>query len=151
MITADDILKVTVQLMHSLGGIIDVFKYVLVVLAAALIYLLAKIIIERNEHSISMVKILGFLNGEIGSLYILPTAIVVTLFAIAGFAAGYGLMIWIFKIIMLQMDGYFAFYMSKTSMISSVLYLLIGYAFVSLIDFIRIKKIPMDVALKNVE
>ena len=52
---------------------------------------------------------------------------------------------------MLQMDGYFAFYMSTTSMISSVLYLLIGYAFVSLIDFIRIKKIPMDVALKNVE
>ena len=151
VITADDILKVTVQLMHSLGGIIDVFKYVLVVLAAALIYLLAKIIIERNEHSISMVKILGFLNGEIGSLYILPTAIVVTLFAVAGFAVGYALMIWIFKVIMLQMDGYFAFYMSTTSMISSVLYLLIGYALVSLIDFIRIKKIPMDVALKNVE
>jgi len=29
--------------------------------------------------------------------------------------------------------------------------LLIGYAFVSLLDFIRIKRIPMDVALKNME
>jgi len=33
----------------------------------------------------------------------------------------------------------------------SVLYLLIGYLFVSLIDFHRIKKIPLDVALKNIE
>ncbi len=151
VITSDDIAKVTVQLMHSFGSIIDVFKYVLVVLAAALIYLLAKIIIERNEHSISMVKILGFMNGEIGSLYILPTAIVVTLFAVAGFAAGYYLMVWLFKLIMKSMDGYFRFYMKPESMVLSVVYLLIGYAFVSLIDYFRIKKIPMDVALKNVE
>lgn len=98
-----------------------------------------------------MVKILGFMNGEIGSLYILPTAIVVTLFAVAGFAAGYYLMVWLFKLIMKSMDGYFRFYMKPESMVLSVVYLLIGYAFVSLIDYFRIKKIPMDVALKNVE
>jgi putative ABC transport system permease protein len=49
------------------------------------------------------------------------------------------------------MDGYFAFYMSAGSMVLSVVYLLIGYGIVSVNDFIRIKKIPMDVALKNVE
>ena len=151
VITVEDITKVTAQLNHSMGGIIDVFKYVLIVLAAALIYLLAKIIIERNEHSISMVKILGFRNSEIGSLYIIPTAIVVTIVALISFVVGYFLMIWIFKVFMLQMDGYFAFYMSPLSMVLSVVYLLIGYAFVSIIDFFRIKKIPMDVALKNVE
>ncbi len=151
VITAEDITKVTTQLDHSMGGIIDVFKYALIVMAAALIYLLAKIIIERNEQSISMVKILGFMNGEIGALYILPTAIVVTIIALIGFAGGYFLMMWVFKIFMMQMDGYFAFYMSVPSMILSVLYLLIGYAFVSVLDFIRIKHIPMDVALKNVE
>lgn len=151
VITVEDITKVTAQLNHSMGGIIDVFKYVLIVLAAALIYLLAKIIIERNEHSISMVKILGFRNSEIGSLYIIPTAIVVTVVALISFVVGYFLMIWIFKVFVLQMDGYFAFYMSPLSMVLSVVYLLIGYAFVSIIDFFRIKKIPMDVALKNVE
>ena len=151
VITVEDITKVTNQLNHSMGGIIDVFKYVLIVLAAALIYLLAKIIIERNEHSISMVKILGFRNSEIGSLYIIPTAIVVTFVALISFVVGYFLMIWIFKVFVLQMDGYFAFYMSPLSMVLSVVYLLIGYAFVSIIDFFRIKKIPMDVALKNVE
>ena len=123
----------------------------MIVLSASLIYLLAKIIIERNEHSISMAKILGFGNGEIGSLYMTPTAIVVCLFTAAGFAAGYFLMIWIFKVFMLQMDGYFAFHMEPLSMVLSIVYLLIGYAFVSLLDFRRIKRIPLDVALKNVE
>ena len=151
VITVEDITKVTTQLNHSFGAIMDVFKYVLIVLAAALIYLLAKIIIERNEHSISMVKILGFRNSEIGSLYIVPTAIVVTFVSLVSFVVGYYLMIWIFKIFIMQMDGYFAFYMSPLSMVLSVVYLLIGYAFVSIIDFFRIKKIPMDVALKNVE
>ncbi len=151
VITKEDILKVTNQLNHSMGGMMEVFKYVLIVMAAALIYLLAKIIIERNEHAISMVKILGFMNGEISALYIVPTAIVVVLFSLVGFVAGYYLMLWIFAVFVQQMDGYFAFYMSVPSMILSVLYLLIGYAFVSLIDFFRIRRIPLDVALKNVE
>ena len=151
MITVKDITKVTTQLMHSMGGMMDVFQYVLIVLAATLIYLLAKIIIEKNENAISMVKILGFHNGEIGSLYILPTAIIVTVVTLISLFVGYALMIYIFKVFMYQMDGYFAFYMSPLSMVLSVVYLLIGYAFVSIIDFFRIKKIPMDVALKNVE
>ena len=151
VITADDISKVTTQLMHSVGGFIEIFKYAMIILAAALIYLLAKIIIERNEHSISMVKILGFKNGEIGSLYIIPTAIVVTVFTVISLAVGYFMMLWIFHAFLMQMDGYFAFYMSPLSMVLSVLYLLLGYAFVSVIDFFRIKKIPMDVALKNAD
>lgn len=129
----------------------DVFKYALIVMTAALIYLLAKIIIEKNENSISMVKILGFENGEIAKLYIAPTAIVVTLFALISFVIGYYLMVWVFHAFILQMDGYLGFWMSRGSMILSVLYLLIGYAFVSVIDFIRIRKIPMDIALKNVD
>ena len=151
VVTKEDILKVTNQLNHSMGGAMDVFKYALIVLTASLIYLLAKIIIEKNEQSISMVKILGFKNGEISSLYMIPTAVIVVLFSLVSFVVGYFLMVWIFRIFMYQMDGYFAFYMSPPSMVLSVLYLLIGYAIVSVFDFIRIKKIPMDVALKNVD
>ncbi|MCR5323984.1 MAG: ABC transporter permease [Lachnospiraceae bacterium] len=151
VITPEDLLKVTNQLDHSLGGVKDVFKYALVILAAAMIYLLAKIIIEKNEQAISMTKILGFKNSEIGSLYIIPTAIVVILFSIIGFGLGYYLMLWVFKVFVMQLDGYFAFYMTPKSMVGSVLFLLIGYAFVSMIDYIRIKHIPTDVALKNAE
>ncbi len=151
VITAEDISKVATQLDHSLGGIVNAFKYVLIVLAAALIYLLTKIIIERNERPISMVKILGFKNTEIGSLYIIPTAFVVVLCAVAGFAAGYFLMIVVFKVFMLKMDGYFSYYMRTSSMILSVGYLLFGYLAVSVVDYIRIRRIPLNEALKNME
>nr|MCR5517272.1 ABC transporter permease [Lachnospiraceae bacterium] len=151
VITKDVVLRVTNQLMHSMGGMMNVFKYALIVLAAALIYLLTKIIIEKNEHSISMTKILGFKNTEIASLYMVPTAVVVLLCIGVSFIAGYYLMMWLFKIFMLQMDGYFAFYMRPVSMILSMLYVLVGYFVVTVIDFFRIKKIPMDIALKNVE
>ena len=105
----------------------------------------------QNRKNISMVKILGFRNGEIASLYILPTALVVTVFALVSFVVGYFLMIWIFRIFMLQMDGYFAFYMAPLSMVLSVVYLLIGYGFVSVIDYLRIRRIPTDTALKNMD
>ena len=42
-----------------------------------LIYLLTKIIIEKNETAISMTKILGYENWEIASIYLLSTTIVV--------------------------------------------------------------------------
>ena len=151
VITQKEITKVTNQLMHSMGQFFWIFKIALVVLAAALIYLLAKIIIERNEKSISMAKILGFRNGEIASVYILPTAIVVTVFALISLIVGYFLMIWIFKAFMMQMDGYFAFWMSPASMVLSEIYLLSGYMFVSVIDYFRIRRIPMDEALKNID
>ena len=151
VITVEDITSVTRQLMHSMGGIFDVFRYVLVVMAAALIYLLTKIIIEKNESAISMVKILGFKNSEIASLYIVPTAIIVTIVSVISFAIGYLLMLYIFKVFMLAMDGWFEYFMRPVSMVLSVVYLLVGYAFVSVIDYIRIKKVPMGDALKNVD
>ena len=61
-ITEDDMLKVTRQLDHSIGAYMNYFQYVCVILSAVLIYLLTKIIIEKNENSISMVKILGYEN-----------------------------------------------------------------------------------------
>ena len=151
VIDKEDIAKVTTQLMHSMGGFMVIAQYVLLVLSAALIFLLTKIIIERNEHSISMVKILGFKNSEISALYMIPTAFIVVLFTALGFAGGYVILIYVFKAFMLQMDGWFTFFMSTKSMIMSAAYMLAGYAVVSVFDFIRIKKIPMDEALKNVE
>ena len=151
VIDKNDIAKVTTQLMHSMGGFMVVAQYVLLVLSAALIFLLTKIIIERNEHSISMVKILGFKNSEIRSLYMIPTAFIMVLFTFLSFAAGYVILIYVFKAFMMQMDGWFTFYMSVTSMVRSIVFMLAGYAVVSVFDFMRIKKIPMDVALKNAE
>ncbi|MCR5153862.1 MAG: ABC transporter permease [Lachnospiraceae bacterium] len=151
VLTEEDVTKITNQLMHSMGGFMNIFRYALLVMSIALIYLLSKIIIEKNESPISMAKILGFKNSEISSLYMLPTAIMVFVFAILSFAVGKAIISWVFRIFMMQMDGWFTFYMSVKGMILTVLFIIIGYAVVSVTDFIRIKKIPLDEALKNIE
>lgn len=50
-----------------------------------LIYLLSKIIIEKNAQSISMTKILGYSDREISSLYLLFITIMVVIFLLLSF------------------------------------------------------------------
>lgn len=151
VMTKKDITKVTDQLQHSMGDFFAVFQYVLLVLAIVLIYLLTKIIIEKNENAISMSKILGFQNGEIASVYMLPTAIVVLIFTGISFVIGYYIMVLLFRVFMMSMDGWFEFYISPVGAALSMLFMIIGYLVVSLLDYRRIRKIPMEEALKNIE
>ncbi|MCR5416311.1 MAG: ABC transporter permease, partial [Pseudobutyrivibrio sp.] len=129
----------------------DVFKYALLVMSVALIYLLSKIIIEKNENAISMAKILGFKNSEIASLYMLPTGIMVVIFAIISVFIGKAIIAFAFITFMMQMDGWFTFWISTEGMIGSILFVLIGYAIVSIVDYRRIGRIPLEEALKDIE
>ena len=150
-ITIDDVLKISRQLDHSIGGYMVYFQYLCIILSAVLIYLLTKIIIEKNENSISMVKILGYENGEISSLYLLTTTIVVVISCIVGIALGYFLMNQVFKIYLMSMEGWFNFVISVPGLIKMFCFVFIAYLIVMVFDYRRIKKIPMDEALKNVE
>ena len=76
VITEHDITKMCDQLDHSMGSYMTYFQYLCILLSAVLIYLLTKLIIEKNENAISMTKILGYENREIASLYLLSTTIV---------------------------------------------------------------------------
>ena len=72
-----DITKMCDQLDHSMGSYMQYFQVLCILLSMAMIYLLTKLIIEKNENAISMSKILGYENREIASLYLLSTSIVV--------------------------------------------------------------------------
>ncbi len=68
VITKRDITKMCDQLDHSMGAYMQYFQILCTLLSAVLIYLLTKIIIEKNENAISMTKILGYTNKEIAGL-----------------------------------------------------------------------------------
>lgn len=53
--------------------------------------------------------------------------------------------------IMNQYSGWYAFQMEPAGYVKMFVFVLIGYLAVMLIDFRRIRHIPMDEALKNVE
>ena len=94
-----------------------------------LIYLLSKIIIEKNAQSISMVKILGYSNGEISRLYILSTSLVVVLCLLLSFPVETILMKGIFREMMLQsLSGWIALYIDPKIYVKMFVIGLVTYA-----------------------
>lgn len=150
-ITEDDVLKISRQLDHSMGAYMTYFQYICVILSAVLIYLLTKIIIEKNENSISMVKILGYENREISSLYMMSTTIMVIVACLIGMLVGYFGMGAFFKMYLMKMEGWFSFIITPLGFVKMFIFGFTAYLIVMVIDYHRIKKIPMDEALKNVE
>jgi len=150
-VTSEDILKMAAQLDHSMGAYMRYFQYLCIILSAVLIFLLTKVIVERNEKSISMVKILGYTNREVASLYLVTTTLVVIVSEVITAFISRAAMAEIWKNILKRMDGYFPFVLSGQGLLRMMALVFLGYMIVMIIDFRRIRRIPMDEALKNME
>lgn len=151
VITEHDITKMCDQLDHSMGSYMTYFQYLCILLSAVLIYLLTKLIIEKNENAISMTKILGYENREIASLYLLSTTIVLVVIDVVSVILGVVIMKVVWRIMLFSYSGWYAFRISTMGYVKMFLFILVGYLLVMVLDFRRIKRIPMDQALKNVE
>ncbi len=151
VITERDITKMCDQLDHSMGSYMTYFQVLCILLSAVMLYLLTKIIIEKNEISISMVKILGYKTGEIGMLYLVPTTIVLILADALCLILSSIAMNEVWKIMMLGYSGWFTFRIGVVGHAKIFLFVLIGYAIVAGLDFRRIKNISMAAALKGDE
>lgn len=151
VITKEDITKMCDQLDHSMGAYMQYFQILCILLSAVLIYLLTKLIIEKNETAISMAKILGYENREIASLYLLSTTMVVVVAYTISVILGSTVMKQAWKIIMFKYNGWFAFTIEPMGYVKMFSFVLLGYLIVIILDFRRIRKIPMEEALKNVE
>ncbi len=150
-ITEDDLTKLSRQLNVSMGNIFYLFHAFALALAMLLIYLLTKLIIEKNAESISMVKILGYTNAEIGSLYLTATTWAVVVSALLSIVAAKRLMDVIYRFYMMKMTGWLPMEFPKR-IYAEMFVLNIGvYAIVAWLQMRRIRRIPMDEALKNVE
>ena len=150
-ITVDDMTKLSRQLDVSMGAMFQMINVFAVLLAVLLIYLLTKLILERNTTSISMVKILGYENKEIARLYLLATSWVVALSALVGFAIATLFMTVIYKAIMMEFNGWLTLYYSPDIYPKMFVMIMVSYAVVAATQYHKIQKIPMDEALKNVE
>ena len=152
MIDLESLTKVSRQLDVSMGsmmGLVDAFA---VLMFMILIYLLSKIIIEKNAQSISMVKILGYSNREISRLYIVSTSIMVVLFLLLSLPVEYWSMVYLFRAVMLEsISGWITFYIEPAVYIKMLLLGIGTYAVVAALEYRRICRVPMDEALKNVE
>ena len=150
-ITQDDLTKVSRQLNVSMGEMFYLVEGFAIVMFIMLIYLLTKMIIENNKVSISMVKILGYTSKEIQKMYIHATTIVILISTLLSFGITTWILSYAFKIVFEEYAGWLPFYVEGSVYIKMFIMTVISYLFVMMIQMRKIKKIPMDEALKNVE
>jgi len=151
-IDVEDLTKISRQLDVSMGSMMNLMDGFSVIIFLVLIYLLSKIIIEKNAQSISMAKILGYTNGEISRLYIMSTSIVIVLFILISLPLELEIMQILFREMMLtSITGWITFYIDPKIFVEMFVIGVAAYAVVAAIEYRRIRKVPMDEALKNVE
>ena len=151
IIDYDALIKISRQLDVSMGGmmiIVDVFS---VVLFMVLLYLLSKMIIEKNAQPISMTKILGYSNTEIARLYIVTTTIVTLLILGLTIPLENVIMRFIFmNYLAARMSGWITYDIPDTVFLKMFAIGAATYLVVSVFEMRKIRAIPMSDALKDV-
>ena len=152
VIDLESLTKISRQLDVSMGSMMGIFNVFSEMIFAVLIYLLSKLIIEKNAQSISMTKILGYSNREISCLYILSTSIVVVLCLLISLPIERGVMEVLFRVMMLSsMSGWITMWVDPMIYVEMFVAGVLTYTVVALLEYRRIRRVPMDEALKNQE
>lgn len=122
-----------------------------VIMFLLIIYLLSKIIIEKNAQSIAMTKVLGYSDLEISGLYILSTGIVVVCAFGLSIPLVNVLMKEIFRIAFSWYAGWLPYYVPVSVLIKIAVTGIASYALIVWGQFRKVRGIPLHMALKNVE
>lgn len=150
-ITEDELTKTSRQLTTTFEDMAGMVQALGIILFMLVIYILSKIIIEKNAQSISMTKILGYSNAEINGLYIASTAMVVALSIIFTIPAANVVVAKIVPIALKDYSGYFFYYVPFDVFVKMALLGFLCYGIIAWFQTRRVKKIPLDIALKNAE
>lgn len=151
IITEKDLTVMSDQLEDSMGQAFYLFWGFATLIYIIVIYILAKMIIEKNKQSISMIKILGYTDKEVSSLYNIATAIIVIASMIICVPMSAYIIKYIYYVMMEDFNGWLDYYIAPWIYPGMVLIGVVCYFVVHIIQMKKIKKIPMEQALKNVE
>ena len=152
VIDLESLTKISRQLDVSMGDMMGMMYGFSVIIFLVVIYLLSKVIIEKNAQSIFMTKILGYTNGEISRLYILSTSLVVVFCLLLSLPVERQIMEVLFREMMLSsISGWITMWVDPMIYVKMTAIGIAAYAVVAVLEFRRIRHVPMDEALKNVE
>ncbi len=152
VIDLDALTKLSRQLDRSMGEMMSMIDAFAVLIFLVLIYLLSKVIIEKNASSISMTKILGYSDKEIRRLYIHSTTIVVILCLLLSLPLVSIVLAAIWEAMMSSMmSGWLPFVLPPSVILKMILIGVLSYSVIAIFEFRKIRKVPMTLALKNVE
>jgi len=149
--TPADYTKLSDQLNDSMGRMMPLMKYLALIIFVLVIYLLSKIVLEKNAESISLTKILGYSNPEISRIYIVSTAVAVLLSIAISIPLVTLAINRLFVYMFSTFDIWLEVHIDFNIYVQMVIWDIVCYGLLSFLQYRKIQKIPMEEALKNRE
>lgn len=151
VITQADLTVMADQLEDSMGRIFPMFGGFAVVLFVLMMYLLGKMILERNARTISLLKILGYTDAEAGRLFHVATTIVVAVSLLLSLPLAYWIIRLIYHAIMLEYPGWLTLWIAPWIWPFIPCLGMACWLAVMALQRRTIRRIPMGEVLKNQE
>jgi len=147
-ISRDDYLKISRQVEISIGDLMQLFSLFGILVFMLIVYLLSRIVIEKNATSISMIKILGYRNGEINKIYVAATSIIVVLSIVITVPLASMLMSYLVEALFMSFNGWIPYYAPPLLLPEMCGIGIVSYAVIAFFMTLRIKKASLSAALK---
>lgn len=138
-------------LKNIVGPMLDVFTYASLTFFFVFIFILTKIIINKNRLSIAYLKIFGYTRREISLIYIMPTTVVFIITFILSWPLQKKLLGYISFVAFSKFAGYFELAISNALFFKAFGYALLIYMLVCIGQVYNISKINYGEVLKNRE
>ncbi|WP_165835547.1 ABC transporter permease [Ruminiclostridium sufflavum] len=150
-INSKDLVKAGDQMLSSFGQMAPIFTIAAILIYMALMYILTKIVIDRNAVNISFMKVFGYEDKEIRKLYLNATTITVIASLILTLPLVYAGIKESFVIVLMKISGYLDIYIPLYLYLIIVAAGILSYFVINFFHIRRVNKIEMSLALKDKE
>lgn len=147
-IVPEDMDKISKQMEDSMGNIMYLMLAMAIPIYFILVYLLTKTVIDRSSRSISYMKVFGYRSGEVSGLYVRPMTFWVLFCLIASIPLIMILLIALLTLAFTRFSGNFTIIIPPLRLAELVLIGMITYAVVAALHMRRIRKVPLELAMK---
>lgn len=150
-ISREDIGNVAKQMLNSFEEMIKLIIIFAIVIYLVLMYVLTKVIIERNSMNISLMKIIGYNSKEIKKLILRGTTITVIGLLVLVLPLEKITIDFVMQYAMARVEGYLEVVIPISVYIMVIVIGIITYLAINKFHIYKINKIPMEDALKDRE
>lgn len=149
--TTNDYTKLSEQMTNSFSDMLPLINALSIIIFILVIYLLSKLVLEKNAKAISLTKILGYNNKELSKIYISSTTVAVVISVLLSIPLSALAMYTIFTYTFSQYDIWITVHINPMLYVEVVILDIVSYALLTILQYGKIKKIPMEEALKDRE
>lgn len=148
-LTRSDIVKIGEQLTQTFSQLIPILTFVSVVIYLVVLYILTRLVIDRNAIHMSFLKIMGYTAKEIRSLYLHATTCVVICSLLAALPLCSIALRYLMKFAFMKFTGYLTVYIPLYVFLLVFATGLIAYLFIKAMLTRRIEQLELGSALKE--